>query len=109
MDGLSIPEETGYPFQSVHEGHMHACGHDLHMTIALGIIDHFVHQPIKEDLLFIFQPAEEGPGGAEPMLTSDVLKSGRQTLLQRCILHLNIQSARLQQSRDYYLLIRVSL
>ncbi|WP_050805667.1 N-acetyldiaminopimelate deacetylase [Bacillus altitudinis] len=74
MDGLSIPEETGYPFQSVHEGHMHACGHDLHMTIALGIIDHFVHQPIKEDLLFIFQPAEEGPGGAEPMLTSDVLK-----------------------------------
>lgn len=74
MDGLSIPEETGYPFQSVHEGHMHACGHDLHMTIALGIIDHFVYQPIKEDLLFIFQPAEEGPGGAEPMLTSDVLK-----------------------------------
>ena len=41
MDGLSIPEETGYPFESVHEGKMHACGHDLHMTIALGIIDHF--------------------------------------------------------------------
>ncbi|MGE6631197.1 N-acetyldiaminopimelate deacetylase [Bacillus sp. NPDC077027] len=74
MDGLSIPEKTGYPFSSVHEGQMHACGHDLHMTIALGVIDYFVHNPIKEDLLFLFQPAEEGPGGAEPMLQSDVLK-----------------------------------
>lgn len=46
----------------------------MHMTIALGIIDHFVHHPVKHDLLFLFQPAEEGPGGAAPMLESDVLK-----------------------------------
>ncbi|MGO5675150.1 N-acetyldiaminopimelate deacetylase [Bacillus subtilis] len=74
IDALSIEEQTGLPFASEHHGNMHACGHDLHMTIALGIIDHFVHHPVKQDLLFLFQPAEEGPGGAEPMLESDVLK-----------------------------------
>jgi N-acetyldiaminopimelate deacetylase len=70
MDGLPIAEETTYPFRSRHEGYMHACGHDMHMAIALGILTHFVHHPIDDDLLFIFQPAEEGPGGAKPMLES---------------------------------------
>src|SRR4051812_34030203 len=37
MDGLPIKEETGLPFASRHEGRMHACGHDLHMSIALGV------------------------------------------------------------------------
>jgi N-acetyldiaminopimelate deacetylase len=70
MDGLPIAEETTYPFRSTHEGYMHACGHDMHMAIALGVLTHFVHQPINDDLLFVFQPAEEGPGGAKPMLES---------------------------------------
>ncbi|NRD78709.1 N-acetyldiaminopimelate deacetylase [Bacillus sp. BRMEA1] len=70
IDGLPITEETQLSFSSVHERQMHACGHDFHMTIALGILTHFVHNPIQDDLLFIFQPAEEGPGGAEPMLQS---------------------------------------
>ncbi|MBM7703398.1 N-acetyldiaminopimelate deacetylase [Metabacillus iocasae] len=74
IDGLPITEETGYAFQSEHEGRMHACGHDIHMSIALGILTHFVHHPIQDDLLFIFQPAEEGPGGAKPMLESDIMK-----------------------------------
>lgn len=68
MDGLPIPEETSYDFQSTHPGYMHACGHDFHMSIALGILTHFVEHPVKDDLLFVFQPAEEGPGGAKPML-----------------------------------------
>jgi N-acetyldiaminopimelate deacetylase len=71
MDGLPITEETGYEFRSTHPGYMHACGHDLHMTIALGILTHFASHPVADDLLFIFQPAEEGPGGAKPMLESD--------------------------------------
>lgn len=70
MDGLPIAEETAYEFSSQHDGYMHACGHDVHMTIALGLLSYFVLNPVKEDLLFIFQPAEEGPGGAEPMLSS---------------------------------------
>ncbi|WP_226674427.1 N-acetyldiaminopimelate deacetylase [Rossellomorea aquimaris] len=74
IDGLPIKEETGLDFPSTHEGRMHACGHDFHMSIELGVLTHFVDHPIEDDLLFIFQPAEEGPGGAEPMLQSDVMK-----------------------------------
>ncbi|MBX6394300.1 MAG: N-acetyldiaminopimelate deacetylase [Alicyclobacillaceae bacterium] len=70
MDGLPVEEETGRPFRSVHPGYMHACGHDMHMAIALGILAHFVEHPIRDDLVFVFQPAEEGPGGAKPMLQS---------------------------------------
>jgi N-acetyldiaminopimelate deacetylase len=74
IDGLPIVEETDLAFHSQHETEMHACGHDFHMSIALGVLTHFVHHPIKDDLLFIFQPAEEGPGGAEPMLKSDIMR-----------------------------------
>ncbi|WP_065410508.1 N-acetyldiaminopimelate deacetylase [Pseudobacillus wudalianchiensis] len=70
MDGLPIEEQTGLDFQSSHPGFMHACGHDVHMSIALGVLTHFVHHEIDPDLLFIFQPAEEGPGGAQPMIES---------------------------------------
>ncbi|AZB42639.1 N-acetyldiaminopimelate deacetylase [Bacillus sp. FJAT-42376] len=74
IDGLPITEQTGYSFSSVHEGMMHACGHDLHMTIALAIAEHFIHNPISDDLLLLFQPAEEGPGGAQPMMESEEFK-----------------------------------
>lgn len=73
IDGLPITEETNLPFHSQHQGNMHACGHDFHMSIALGVLTHFVHHPINDHIVFIFQPAEEGPGGAEPMLKSGVL------------------------------------
>jgi len=74
IDGLPITEETGLPFSSSHEQAMHACGHDFHMTIALGVLTNIVETPIDDDMLFIFQPAEEGPGGAEPMLKSDIMQ-----------------------------------
>ncbi|OLN22358.1 N-acetyldiaminopimelate deacetylase [Domibacillus antri] len=74
IDGLPIIEKTGLPFSSTHEGRMHACGHDVHMSIALGVVTHFTSNPINDDLVFIFQPAEEGPGGAEPMMASEELR-----------------------------------
>jgi N-acetyldiaminopimelate deacetylase len=74
MDGLPIKEETSYAFQSMHPGFMHACGHDIHMSIGLGILAHVVQHSIKDDITFIFQPAEEGPGGAKPMLESAELQ-----------------------------------
>jgi N-acetyldiaminopimelate deacetylase len=73
MDALPIEEETGYEFKSQHPGYMHACGHDLHMTIGLGIVTHFAIEPMADDLVVLFQPAEEGPGGALPMLESEEL------------------------------------
>ncbi|MDQ0253893.1 N-acetyldiaminopimelate deacetylase [Evansella vedderi] len=71
MDGLPMVEETGLAFASQHEGMMHACGHDLHMSIALGVLTYFSTNQPKDNLLFVFQPAEEGPGGAQPMLESE--------------------------------------
>lgn len=81
IDGLPIIEETDLPFHSIHEGRMHACGHDFHMSIALGVLTFIVHNPIHDDLLFIFQPAEEGPGGAEPMLQSDIMKEWKPDII----------------------------
>ncbi|UFU00873.1 N-acetyldiaminopimelate deacetylase [Radiobacillus kanasensis] len=74
IDGLPIEEETGLEFQSKHEGYMHACGHDLHMTIALATLEAMAKQPPENDVLFVFQPAEEGPGGALPMMQSEEFK-----------------------------------
>jgi N-acetyldiaminopimelate deacetylase len=74
MDGLPIMEETSLPFPSQHPGFMHACGHDLHMSIGMGVVSHFAHEPMQDDLVVLFQPAEEGPGGALPMLASEELK-----------------------------------
>ncbi|WAH44763.1 N-acetyldiaminopimelate deacetylase [Alicyclobacillus fastidiosus] len=74
MDGLPVREETGARYASVHDGMMHACGHDVHMTIALGLLSHFAEHRPMDDILFVFQPAEEGPGGALPMLQSDEFK-----------------------------------
>ncbi len=81
IDGLPIKEETGYPFASQHSGCMHACGHDFHMTIAMGVLSHVANEPIADDMLFIFQPAEEGPGGAVPMLESSIMKEWRPDLI----------------------------
>lgn len=77
IDGLPIKEETGYEFCSRHDGNMHACGHDFHMSIALGLLTQFACDPAAADLLFLFQPAEEGPGGALPMLESEPFRNWR--------------------------------
>lgn len=68
IDGLPIEENTGLPYESTHHGYMHACGHDFHMAIAIGLVKAFSEQqPINTTIIY-FQPAEEGPGGAKPML-----------------------------------------
>ncbi|KRE72471.1 N-acetyldiaminopimelate deacetylase [Paenibacillus sp. Soil750] len=74
MDGLPITEETTLPFPSQHPGYMHACGHDFHMSIGIGVVTHFTENPMQDDLVVLFQPAEEGPGGALPMLAAEELQ-----------------------------------
>lgn len=81
IDGLPIVEETNLEFKSVHPEQMHACGHDFHMTIALGLVTYFVKHPINDNLVFIFQPAEEGPGGAEPMLKTDIMQQWKPDMI----------------------------
>ncbi|HFI0084469.1 TPA: N-acetyldiaminopimelate deacetylase [Streptococcus suis] len=63
IDGLPIVEETGLDFKSLHPDRMHACGHDFHMTIALGLLEKMAEQQPKHNLLFLFQPAEENLAG----------------------------------------------
>lgn len=77
IDGLPIEEATGLPFCSEHAGMMHACGHDVHSSIALGLLRRLVELPIMDDVVFLFQPAEEGPGGAEPMIKSSLFEKYR--------------------------------
>jgi len=77
MDALPLQEETGLEFASTHDGVMHACGHDAHM--AMGLAAATVLNKIRDELSgtvkFIFQPAEEGPGGAEPMIKAGVMEN----------------------------------
>ena len=77
MDALPVTEETGLSFASTHEGVMHACGHDAH--VAMVLVAASVLNRIKDELngtiKFLFQPAEEGPGGAKPMIDAGVLEN----------------------------------
>ncbi|WP_409347272.1 M20 family metallopeptidase [Paenibacillus sp. MBLB4367] len=76
IDALPIQEATDLPYASRHEGVMHACGHDAHMTVALGVAS--MLSEIREELAgtvkLMFQPSEEKhPGGAKPMIAEGIL------------------------------------
>ncbi len=87
MDGLPVTELADVPFasqvratwQGREVGVMHACGHDNHVAILMGVAS--VLSEMRDDLpgtvKFLFQPAEEGPGGAEPMIADGAMTDPR--------------------------------
>ena len=73
MDALPVKELTFVDFTSTHENTMHACGHDGHMSMLLGFADYISSlNTIKKSIVLIFQPAEEGPGGAKIIVESGI-------------------------------------
>lgn len=75
MDALPILEQTNLPFASNNPGVMHACGHDAHTTMLLGAARYLAEtQQFDGTAVFIFQPAEEGLGGARAMLADSLFE-----------------------------------
>lgn len=73
-DALPITENTCLPFASTHPGRMHACGHDGHMAILLELARRLdMKEKLPHNVLLIFQPGEESPGGAKPLCETGVL------------------------------------
>jgi len=76
MDALPVTEKTLTSFASGHPGKMHACGHDGHMAMLLGFAAYIqTLEEIKQTIVFIFQPAEEGPGGAKVIIDEGVFET----------------------------------
>ena len=76
MDGLPVQEDPK-PYASIHSGWMHACGHDGHTTVLLGFAKYLSAHPeayADRRVVLIFQPAEEGPGGAKRLMQAGLLQ-----------------------------------
>ncbi|TAN54478.1 MAG: amidohydrolase [Betaproteobacteria bacterium] len=78
MDALNLEEQNPFAHRSVHAGKMHACGHDGHTAMLLGAARYLAQNPAFAGTVhFIFQPAEEGEGGARVMLEEGLFERHR--------------------------------
>jgi len=83
MDALPVTEQTGEPFTSEHVGLMHACGHDMHVAGLVGAARLLAARraDVAGDVVLMFQPGEEGDGGAEIMIEQGVLDAAGQRVV----------------------------
>lgn len=92
MDALPLREQTGSPFAS-RNNNMHACGHDLHTAGLIGAVKMLCRhrEELMGDVTFMFQPGEEGPGGAQPMIEEGVLDAAGRRPIAAYGLHVGPQ------------------
>lgn len=95
MDALPVTERTGLPFASAHPGRMHACGHDGHMAMVLGLARRLAAGEVRpqRNVLLIFEPAEETTGGAAPICATGLLERYHVTRVFACISGRSCQQA----------------
>ena len=75
-DALPVQEDTKLPFASTHPGQMHACGHDGHMAILLELARRLSRkESLPHNVLLVFQPGEENPGGARLLCETDLFET----------------------------------
>lgn len=111
IDALALTEDNDVSYKSTNEGVMHACGHDAHTTILLGTAKILAQYKdnFEGNIKLIFQPAEEGPGGAKPMIEAGVLKNPDVDYIIGLHVNPNLKSGRvglkegrMQAAPDYF-------
>ena len=77
IDGLPIKDESDFEVKSERTGFMHACGHDIHATCLLGTLKllNEIKGTLNGNVKCVFQPAEEGDGGALPMINEGIMEN----------------------------------
>src|SRR5215469_2952423 len=91
MDALPVAERTGLVFSSVTPGAMHACGHDLHTSMLVGAARLLCARQaeLAGNVIFMFQPGEEGDGGARLMIDEGVLDAAGERPVAAFALHVS--------------------
>ncbi|MFA6627430.1 MAG: M20 family metallopeptidase [Bacilli bacterium] len=101
IDALPITEATGHSFMSRSRGVMHACGHDVHMAILLGVAKNLVkfQNEIKGTILLVFQPAEEAGAGGKDIITNSAYGASAPTaaVALHCAPHLPVGTISLKK------------
>ncbi|MDO4753415.1 MAG: M20 family metallopeptidase [Bacillota bacterium] len=105
MDALPVCEQSGNAFPSTHEGKMHACGHDGHMSMLLGTVKILSRADLKRscDFIFVFQPAEESVGGAKPLIKTGFIERLGVREIFGIHLHPNVEEGRLASASGAFM------
>ncbi|GAA4833371.1 M20 family metallopeptidase [Kitasatospora terrestris] len=95
MDALPVQEDTGLPYASALDGRMHACGHDLHTAGLVGAAHLLAARraELAGDVVLMFQPGEEGQGGARIMIEEGVLDAAGERVVAAYALHVVARDA----------------
>jgi len=102
MDALPMEDKKSCKYSSKIKGKMHACGHDIHTTVLLGVAKllNVMKKDLKGNIKLLFEPAEETTGGAVHMIEEDVLENPRVDAIIGLHVEPNIQVGKIGIKRD---------